>query len=489
MYYLALLVPVIITFGFYLYKKHEFTWWEFFIPILGVAVVIFVTKLCIDSASVNFSEYWGSTVTAVYEQEPYNYWHHETCSRSVSCGTDSKGNTKYCTEYYDCSHQDDVSPKWWAVTNIGENISISEKLHDELKLQFGTNRTIVETHDNYDEDDECVGSNGTKFQGKKVGDKSYVYETKWDGSENKRKPYVSKHSYVNKVKASDLSIFNLKIISEKDADSLKLFKYPECANNNWFEDGNGFEYPTILGGNVSKKTQENFKRLNGKFGATNKLRLWILVFENKPISIATMQENYWVKGNKNELVLCIGKKGNEIQWSYAFSWSKSTILTAEIKNYIMELYQYKDTVIKKKIPPMILPLDKINDKKIDKIKNVVPKELKKVAKSLKNNTILPIKNDTTYIDTIVKVKSSNYPVLTEQTWNNLYQYLDNNLHKFEKRSFKEFNYLTVEPSNGAIWLIFILAIIFSIGINIYVISNEFSSDDDNNDTSYNGWRY
>ena len=89
-YYLALLIPIVVTAIFYFIKKHEFTWWEFFIPIASVAVVILISKLIIDTSSVKFTEYWGSTVTAVYEEEPYNYWHHQTCTRSVPCGTEDR---------------------------------------------------------------------------------------------------------------------------------------------------------------------------------------------------------------------------------------------------------------------------------------------------------------------------------------------------------------------------------------------------------------
>jgi hypothetical protein len=336
MIYLALLVPLAITFGFYLYKKHEFTWWEFFIPMASVLVMIVVSKLIIDYSSVHFTEYWGSTITSVYEEEPYNYWKHQTCTRSYPCGTDSKGNTKWCTETYDCSHQEDVGPSWWAVTNLNERFGITEKQHDELVLQFKTKKRVVDSHDNYAPRDHAVSSNGTKFQGKIVGNTSYVYQTIWSGDDNTRKAYVSEHSYVNKIKATDLSIFNIKMVKEEEVDSLGLFRYPKYEGGGLFSYTQGLDYPTILGGNVSKETQEKFKRLNGKFGVSNELRLWVLVFENKPISTAMYQENYWVRGNMNELVICIGKKGDEILWSHAFSWSLSDALTASVKNKVMD---------------------------------------------------------------------------------------------------------------------------------------------------------
>jgi hypothetical protein len=458
--YLALLIPIIVTGIFYFIHKHKFVWWEFFVPIAAVLIATGISKLIIDHTSVQFTEYWGSTVTGVYEEEPYNYWKHETCSYTT---TDSDGNTE--THYYDCSHQEDVGPSWWAVTNINEQFSITEKQHDELVSQFNTKKTTIDSHKNHDSDDRCVGSKGTKFEGKRVGKTSYTYETKWGGQDETRKAYASQHRYENRVKASDLTIFNIKYVKEEEVDSLGLFRYPEHKKSSWFGKTNGLEYPTILGGDVSDETQELFRKLNGKFGVSNQVRLWILIFENKPMSIAQYQENYWVKGNKNELVVCIGKKGSEIQWSRAFSWAHSAELTAAVQNEVLNLYSYRDSVVSAKNP--VIPITK------DIQKKVMGQAGEKLPEAL------PIKNPMS-ADTIIKVRS-NTPVLTEETWKYYYGFLNKNLDRFERRSFEEFSYLTVEPSKGAVIFIYIFAFLISIGVNIWVISNEIS------DGSKNDW--
>jgi hypothetical protein len=302
--YLALLIPLIVTGVFYYFHKHEFVWWEFFVPAASVLVAIIIGKAIIDHSSVQFTEYWGSTVTAVFEEEPYNEWHHQTCSYTT---TDSKGNST--THYYDCSHQDDYGPSWTAITNLKEKFGITEKQHDELVRQFKTSKTTINSRHNYAPRDKAHGSDGTKFEGKRVGETSYIYQTVWNNDDNTRKAYTSQHTYENRIKASDLTIFNISVVKEKRADSLGLIKYPKYDGGGWFSNTQGLEYPTILGDNtISKETQEKFRRLNGKFGVSNQLRLWILVFEDKPSTIAQYQENYWVRGNMNELVVCIGKK-------------------------------------------------------------------------------------------------------------------------------------------------------------------------------------
>lgn len=455
--YLALMIPLLVTGIFYFIKKHEFTWWEFFIPLVIALVAVVVSKLIIDHTSVQFTEYWGSTIMGVYEEEPYNYWQSETCTREVPCGTDSNGNTQYCTETYDCSHQEDVGPSWWAISSIDESINLTEKQHDDLVKQFGTKKSVIKTRKNYDANDRAVSSKGTKFEGTRVGKTSRILLTSWNGSDATRKAYTSRHKYENRIKATDLSIFNISLVTEKEADSLGLFKYPDHKGSSLFGKTNGLDYPTILGDNISEETQEKFRKLNGKFGTTNQLRLWILVFDNKPMSIAQYQENYWVKGNKNELVICIGRKGNEIVWSHAFSWAHSDVLTTAVKNKVLDLYTYKDSIIHRNLPKALPVTKDLKNKILGDAGNEMP-------------DVLPVPTQMNG-DTIIQIKSST-PVLTEQTWNEYYNYLNNNLQQFKRREFAEFSYLSVEPSKGAIIFVYLLTLFISIGVNIWVIKND-----------------
>jgi hypothetical protein len=343
--YLALLIPIITTIGFYLFFKHNYKWWEFFVPILGTLVIILLTKLIFDTSRVKFDEWWGSTVIVAYEQEPYNYWHSEMCSRQYACGTDKDGNTTYCTEYYDCSHQDDVGPSWYFVTNIGERVECTEKEYEHFKSYWRSKPTIVDENKNYDSDDRAVRSEGTKFEGKAVGTISYKYESKWHSNiwplcDETRIPYTSKHTYINRVKASDLSVFNISVVSEEEADSMKLFKYPEGPSGN-----NGLYFPTILGGHPSNYVQQAYRKLNGKFGVSDSLRLWILVFPSgTPEVNASYQENYWVNGNKNEIVVCMAlDKSNKVEWAHSFSWGKPTGITEACKTEVINTETFDES--------------------------------------------------------------------------------------------------------------------------------------------------
>ena len=467
MIYGSLFIVLIVTIIFYLRDKAAYKWWEFFIPFIVTFGAIIGAKAIIEHAAVTFTEYWGETITDIYEEEPWNEWITKTCTESYACGTDSKGNTEYCTRTYDCSYQDDHYPKWYCKTNLGNTHTMDESYHDSLVSLYASGKKVIKTRRNYSPRTRSCGSSGTKFNGTNVGQTSNVYKTTWPNTENTRKGVFSKHKYENRIKASDLSVFNIAIVSEEEADSMGLYKYPEKTHT--------FKSNTILGDNITEETQDKFRRLNAKFGPSNKMRLWILVFEDKPSITAQYQENYWVKGNKNELVVCIGKTGDEIKWSYAFSWALSGTLTTEVGSKVLDMYQYSVTTDKGQSLPVAVPMI-----------NTSMKKTIADATGIDTNLLPPVLPLNIQRQNIIKIKKSETPLFNANTLNEYYKYLDKNLYKFEKRSFEEFSYITVDPTTGNIIFIYILALIISIGINLWASNNDIH---DKPTTNYSKRRY
>jgi hypothetical protein len=447
----SLIVVIIVTLIFYILNPQKYKWWEFFIPLLSTLIVIIITKSIINYTSVSFTEYWGSYINYVVEEEPWNEWIHKTCEH---CTTDSDGNETCYT--YDCSYQENHGPEWIGETNLGETISITEKQHDKLVKQFNTKQQIIKTRRNHASRDKAVNSRGTKFEGTRVGKTSNILKTEWNKRDETRQAVSSKHKYENRIKASDLSLFNITIITDEEADSLGLYKYPIIEDK--------LNYPTILG-NIDQTIQEKFQKLNGKFGTSKQLRLWILLFDNKPSIYGQYQENYWVKGNKNELVICIGTKGNEITWSHSFSWSLSSTFTAEVKSKVLELYTYSIISKDNKQTQIAIPITK-------DIQNILSSYTSldtSLIKKLEDIKVLPILNNK---ENITEIKKSSTPILNNQTWNIYYDYLNKNLNRFERREFKEFSYLKVELSKGSIIFIYIFALLISVGLNLWATFNE-----------------
>lgn len=77
----------------------------------------------------------------------------------------------------------------------------------------------------------------------------------------------------------------------------------------------------------------------------HQVRVWVLLFNNLPRETGLLQEAYWVNGNKNELVICIGLNEDKIMWSHIFSWTESQTIKIELRNFI---YPSKKTKINQK---------------------------------------------------------------------------------------------------------------------------------------------
>ena len=323
----SIAIAVIFALILIIFFRDKIVWWELVLLLTIPTAISFGSKAIVDSISANFTEYWGDEVVSVWEEEPYNEWISQTCTREYACGTDSKGNTTYCTETYDCSYQNDEGPRWYAKTRLGEIISISEKKYDKWNIQFGGDRIKTKTIKNYASRDRCSYSSGSKFQGKRVGEYSYVWKTLWDGNYETQIPVTTKHSYENRIKASDYTVFNYIEVTDEKADSLKLFKYPEFKSSY-------FNYPSMLGWN-NKNAQKNLQKINAKLGHEKQVRIWLLIHNTDNEDIGIQQENYWVGGNKNELVVNIGvDKENNIIWNHVFTWSTSAGMVSDIKTYI-----------------------------------------------------------------------------------------------------------------------------------------------------------
>jgi hypothetical protein len=234
----------------------------------------------------------------------------------------------------------------------------------------------------------------------KDGDK---YEVNICGARDNIFPYFSQHSYVNKVQASG-SVFKFK---EVNKDDFGLFDYPEIVDS---------YIPSILG-DVPDKDKANriLDVLNALYGMDKKMRVWVLFFKDKPLQAGVDQENYWMGGNKNEFVVCIGlKNDNTVDWCYPFSWSEKELLKVETRDYVNGMRPFDVSVF---------------------------------ASWLREKTV----------------------------------------REFEKKSFKDFDYLTVEPSGVAIIIAFVLTLIINVGVSVYVIRNEHYERDHNEATMSRYW--
>lgn len=319
MEWFALLIPIIISVVLLVFFKHKTLWWEFFIP-FGVSIILIVgLKLAAETALSLDVEFWGGWVV---KSEYYEAWDEEvpcchakyrTEYRTV---TNSDGSTS--TESYEVfdgyEHLYDVDyhpPYWQILESNGETIKIESYQFTQLCNKFG-NRYKIDMERDYHSID---------------GDK---YETRWNGEDATIEPVTTAHRYENRVQNAN-SVFNFREITKDQIQAASLFEYPQIYEN--------YKCVSIIG-DGGKNQQEANKLLNivnAKLGAKKKVRMMILVFKNKGIESGSLQESYWKRGNKNEIVLTIGVDNDyNINWAYVFSWTEAQSLAVEIRDYTLE---------------------------------------------------------------------------------------------------------------------------------------------------------
>lgn len=304
--FIFLFLPVLTSIFLWVKFRKKTTPLEFFIPLGLCLILIFISKLIVETHNLKSVEYWGSLIDKVEYYEDWNEYVHRTCSRSCCC--DSKGQN--CgTEYYDCSYVDYHPERFEITTTNGETESVNKKFYLYLKSLFG-NSSFVDLGRNFYTND---------------GDK---YFSKWDRSFEKNYPVTTIHFYENRVKKSKGSVFNF---SEVD-DSTKVFydlkQYPERKD---------LQVQAVLGDDTAKYANSLLNYYNGLLGPEKEVRMFLLVFRNQPQIAAEYQRSYWKGANMNELVLAVNVgQDSTITWSSVISWTTNeklkVLLEDEVRN-------------------------------------------------------------------------------------------------------------------------------------------------------------
>ncbi|MCR4966110.1 MAG: hypothetical protein K6A41_10715 [Bacteroidales bacterium] len=159
-------------------------------------------------------------------------------------------------------------------------------------------------------------------------------ECDWDGNEYSTYTATITHRYNNPLVKSN-SIFRNSFISKKKSKELGLFEYPSAR-------GSGEQMVILLHEGVA--IPEDFdnalgelQRLNAFCGDIYQIHVFILLFPaDKGIQMASLQRDYWKGLNKNELVVCLGVNGQNVQWCEAMSWSDNKTLELKIRSYFID---------------------------------------------------------------------------------------------------------------------------------------------------------
>lgn len=325
MLWYALLIPCVLSILAFLIWHKQIIWQEMLLPTIASFVFILVSYYTIKSRSMEDIEYNGYVVKYATYHEYWSTWVEQTCSYTTCNGYDSKGNcTGYTTHYYDCSYCDENAAYWEAVDANDNHFSISQAKYLDLMKKWKATPKFQELN----RDIETYRSCGVD------GDMYYI---NWNNDINTSECSVIKVPFVNPVKVSH-SAFQYPVISDKEAKKLGLYQYPEFYGKYRQQAILGMDSILSFAKYYKTNIQTKLEYINGYLGPKNKVKVFTLLFRDKPIDIAFKQEAYWSGGNQNELVVCIGlDNSGTIQWVKPFSWCDNKRIIVDTREDIAEL--------------------------------------------------------------------------------------------------------------------------------------------------------
>ena len=314
---LSILIPIALSIYMGLKHRKHVVWFEH-LWLYGYSGLIILIFYLISNFAMNWHrEYIGSYIKELQDYEYWNEYISQTCTETYACGTDSEGNTKYCEKTYDCSYVENHWQYYSAKTNTGISINLNESEYKHVLAKLGGERIFVDMRRNYHTTD---------------GD---MYKTVFD-SGDEYAPVTTTSLYVNKIKSSDLTVFNLKKVTKEEFKKYGLYDYPRLRSKIF--------YPSLIGSNLPLSNKE-LKEINGVYGNDLQIKISFWIYKNKTLQSGIYQEYFFVGGNKNEVNVCIGINDDEkIEWVHPFTWSL-TLNTAKIRQDILSLNHLSDTLL------------------------------------------------------------------------------------------------------------------------------------------------
>lgn len=305
------LIPFIVAIFLLCFYRKQTVWWEYIVLIVPSLLVSFLLKFAMTSYEMSSTEYLGNYVTTITHYDDWDEWIVKRCTRSVPCGRNSKGQTRYRTESYDCSYRKYHDQEWIMTDDLKNEIEITYDEYNRIKKLWQTPEIFKDMNRRYY---------------RKDGDAQYHT---WNNREETVRTITRPHRYDNKIKVSR-SVFNFENIDDDDVKKYGLFDYPEIVNHD--------QIPILGYKNVTPLDIKKIQYINGTMGKKYQFRLYMLFFYNKDVSVSMKQQAYWVGGNKNEFVVCVGVDSltRKTQWVNVFSWADSPSLEVHSEQFIRE---------------------------------------------------------------------------------------------------------------------------------------------------------
>lgn len=272
-----------------------------------VAVSIWLFTLLVSKRSRCMDdEYFTYLVSHVRYYEPWDELKREWVEEEYADGVDSSGNIIYKTRTVLEDVVVEHKAEYDAVMEDGSVTTIDWKMYSDASEAFGDNAVFHDMGRNYHTKDGGMWSHS------------------WNGNPSRCYTITVRKKYRNPVKGSR-SIFRSDGISDIEASKEGLYsRMPyTCVYGCCDADMKDIPY---VNWEASRLTKECGLRVN------------YLFFEKKSPEIAERQKQYWWKGSRNEMTVCIGTDDRIVKWCRCFSWSNDRTLELMVEKQVEGLY-------------------------------------------------------------------------------------------------------------------------------------------------------
>lgn len=308
-FWLFALVPVL--FGVVcLFFDRRITWQE----VLGSAGVGLLMaglfQLIACAGMTRDIETWSGLITQTTRFGAWVEQYQEAHTETYACGTDSKGNTTYCTRVYYTTEYAHHGGNWDIDRNFGtinDDVGVNDGFHQIVKQAFGGNINAV-----YEQ--SCTHG-GHYYSGDR---KAYVTHN----TTGYIFPVTMTKSFQNKIKAAP-SLFSY----PKVPTNITTYAWP--INNDWNNSDR------VMGTAKSMIDTRNWDILNTILGPAKKVNLIVIGFPaGHSMESAKWQEATFIGGKKNDLIICYagGSKETPAEWAYVFGWTEKTIVKVNLQD-------------------------------------------------------------------------------------------------------------------------------------------------------------
>ncbi|MFA5313835.1 MAG: hypothetical protein WC375_11085 [Methanomassiliicoccales archaeon] len=299
---------VIMFFGIWLtISSSKITWIEWAITFVVSFAVTGIFHLCAVSGMQADNEIWsGQIVKAVY----YPEWvERYTEHHSGRVGSGASAHTIYWTDSHLRTHHE----KWEAETSLFIAYGISESFYKEICKNFASLVTEQPQKGGFVSGDKNVYASYNKTK--------YIY------------PTTDVKSWANKVRAAPSKFSFPKI----DRTKVPVFEYP--LTTDWLRS------KRLLGTAGNTVTLLEFDRMNALLNPYKEVNVILIGFGDKESELGSLQEAYWLRGKKNDLVLCYGGKDPlKPSWAYVFGWTEVKVVKDNLRQILLK-NEIDDTIL------------------------------------------------------------------------------------------------------------------------------------------------